>query len=222
MDEGRNRGDQTPARRARARRAAALATLVGWLGSAVWLPAADAPTALIGRWRSLETSRGGIGSMITFREGGALEFSPGAVVEMPYRIESGQLVLPGGKEGAAENRQKIVWLGDDKLRLDQENGAGIELTRAGNRESASEPILGEWHGRRDMGGQEVSILFFFRREGRSLLLIPFLTQTGKYTVDKAHIHLEWPDCPIPEAEFAVDADALTFTADGKTTRYSRY
>jgi hypothetical protein len=103
--------------------------------------------------------------MITLREGGALEFSPGAVVEIPYRIEGDQLILPGGSKDASESRQKIVWLANDKLRLDAESGLGIELTRAGARESASESILGEWHGKREMAGQQLSILYFFQREG---------------------------------------------------------
>jgi hypothetical protein len=222
-DQSLFRRDESRVRRGLGRGQGPVAALLALLGFAAALRAADkTPAGLTGRWRSLETSRGGIGSMITFLEGGALEFSPGAVVEIPYRIEGDQLILPGGSKDASESRQKIVWLADDKLRLDTESGPGIELTRAGARESASEPILGEWQGKREMAGQELSILYFFRREGRSLLLIPFVTQTGRYTTDKSHVHLEWPNCPIPEAEFAVDSDVLTLTADGKKSRYARY
>lgn len=222
-DQSLFRRDESGVRRGRMPGPRCVAALLALLGSAAALGAADkTPAGLTGRWRSLETSRGGIGSMITLREGGALEFSPGAVVEIPYRIEGDQLILAGGSKDASENRQKIVWLADDKLRLDAKSGPGIELTRAGARESVSKPILGEWHGTREMGGQEVSVLYFFQREGRSLLLVPFVTQTGRYTTDKSHIHLEWPNCPIPEAAFAVDGDVLTLTADGRTSRYARY
>ena len=220
--ESTPRRGETPSADIRGRRVAA-AVLFALLGCAGVLRSADGARAnLIGRWRSLETSRGGIGSMITFREGGALEFSPGAVVEVPYRIEGDQLILPGGKKDAAESREKIAWLGDDKLRLDVPPGPGIELTRAGERESATEPILGEWHGKSEMAGQEVDVLYFFQREGRCLLLIPFTRQTGKYSIDKGRIHMEWPNCPIPEAEFAVDGDVLILAADGRKSRYARY
>jgi hypothetical protein len=48
---------------------------------------------VIGRWRSLETSKSGIGGMFIFREDGTLEFSPGAVVETEYRVE-GSCYIP--------------------------------------------------------------------------------------------------------------------------------
>jgi hypothetical protein len=54
----------------------------------------DASTKLLGRWRSLETSKGGVGAMFEFRKDGVVDYSPGVVVEMKYRIEGDQLVLP--------------------------------------------------------------------------------------------------------------------------------
>jgi hypothetical protein len=43
------------------------------------LSADPPPQNLLGRWRSIETSKGGIGSMLTFHSNGVVDFSPGAV-----------------------------------------------------------------------------------------------------------------------------------------------
>jgi hypothetical protein len=73
--------------------------------------AAQAPSAsVVGRWRSLQTSAGGIGSMLEFRKDGTVASSPGAVVEGSYRIENNELVLPAGTQGGAEQRMRIEWM----------------------------------------------------------------------------------------------------------------
>src|SRR3954454_13693205 len=82
------------------------------LSAAAFLTAADSSANLLGRWRAVETSRGGIGTMFEFRKGGVVEYSPGAVVEMSYRVEGNELVLPPGTEKGPEQRQIITWLGD--------------------------------------------------------------------------------------------------------------
>src|SRR5229473_5716400 len=70
---------------------------------------------IVGRWRSLETSKGGIGAMYGFHANGVVDFSPGAVVEMPWRIENDQLVLPSATVGGPEQKKSIKWLGENKV-----------------------------------------------------------------------------------------------------------
>jgi hypothetical protein len=50
-------------------------------------PSPNAAASLIGRWRSTQTSMGGIGAVYQFRADGTFDFSPGAIVDMPYRME---------------------------------------------------------------------------------------------------------------------------------------
>jgi hypothetical protein len=64
-------------------------------------------SAPVGRWRSLETSKGGIGSVYEFRSAGTVDFSSGAVVEMQWRIENDQLVLSPPEAGGAEQKQTL-------------------------------------------------------------------------------------------------------------------
>ena len=54
----------------------------------------QSPVNLTGRWRSVETSQGGIGAVYQFHADGTVDFSPGAIVDMPYRLEGDQLILP--------------------------------------------------------------------------------------------------------------------------------
>src|ERR1022692_2443326 len=70
------------------------------------------PQNLLGRWRSLKTTKGGIGSMLIFHSDGGFEFSPGAIVEMTYRIEGGQLILPPATNTGPELRQQMEFHGD--------------------------------------------------------------------------------------------------------------
>jgi hypothetical protein len=95
------------------------------------LTAADDNSKLLGRWRSLETSKGGIGAMFEFRKDGVVDYSPGAVVEMKYRIEGDQLVFPPATINGPEQRQSMAWSENDKLRLKASGDLWIELAHQG-------------------------------------------------------------------------------------------
>ena len=99
--------------------------------------------SIVGRWRSLETSKGGIGAIIEFRLDGTVDFSPGAVVEMPWRIEREQLILPPATTDGPEQKYTLKWRGDNRLGLEAE-GVVTELARVGNRSAPGDPIIGEW------------------------------------------------------------------------------
>jgi hypothetical protein len=181
--------------------------------------------ALLGRWRSLATSRGGIGSMLEFRAGGVVDFSPGAVVELRYRIEGDQLVLPAATIGGPEQRETVTWLSDDRIRLRSAAAGdpGEEFARQGSRASAAEPIVGEWIGSRDMADHKVKVMYFFAPSGAGLLLIPFVTGSGSYSLDHDTIHLALPNRAPADMAIKVEGDVLTFTtSDAHETRFKRY
>ena len=90
--------------------------------------------------------------MFEFRSDGTVEFSPGAVVEMQWRTENGQLVLPSATVGGNEQKYTLQWLSNAKLRLKTEAGV-TELTRVGDRSHYDKPIEGEWIEHRKMGGR---------------------------------------------------------------------
>lgn len=199
-----------------------LVFLVGVLLLAAAAAAEDSSGKLLGRWRSLETSRGGIGSMLAFRKKGVVEYSIGAVVEMPYRIEGSQLVVPPGRTDGPEERQTMTWLTSDKLRLGTAGSVGTELTRTGPAD-ASDRLIGEWRGFQEMNGRKIEVLYFFYPKGKLLLLMPFQGGQGTYSTQNGRIQLSWPNCPMPDAGFTVDNDVLTFTpSNSRQARYARY
>jgi hypothetical protein len=182
------------------------------------LLAADAPPPeLLGRWRSLETSSGGLGMMLRFRPNGVVDFSPGAVVEMTYRIEGGEIVFPPGTTKGLEQRQKMEFISTDRLRL-----AEARFTRSGAAPDAKNPILGEWVGKRDMDGHPVDAWFFFYSAGKCLLLMPFETSPGQYSVQSSTMRLELPGHKVAEGKFQIEGDVLTAPSQNGSARFRRY
>ena len=182
----------------------------------------DASTKLPGRWRSLETSKGGIGAMFEFRKGGVVNFSPGAVVEMKYRIERDQLVLPPATINGPEQRETMEWSGTGKLRL-KSGDVSLELARQGSVPDAKIPILGEWTTPREMGGKMLLVRYLFYPAGKGLLLIPFIKQSGRYSIHGESIRLELPGKHPVEGKFKVDGDVLTIPgANSGQSRFARY
>jgi hypothetical protein len=141
---------------------------------------------IVGRWRSLETSKGGIGAMYEFHSDGIADFSPGAVVEVQWRIENDQLVLPPDTIGGAEKKLTLEWLGDNKLNLASGSPGAVELTRAGVRADDRNFILGEWLENQEMAGRTLEAHWLFYRDGKSLFLMPFATQHASYKFPALH------------------------------------
>jgi hypothetical protein len=197
------------------------------LSSAHFLLSAQVPSNLIGRWRSLETSKGGIGAMLEFHVDGSVNFSPGAVVELPYRIEGNQLILPSETNHGPEQKVAIQFVGENKLHL-KPTGTGAtpgnttDLVRKGVRSDPVRPIIGEWTGPRDMGGHQLEQHWLFYPSGKSLLLIPFLTQDGRFTVNGATIRFEVARVALPEGHFEIDGDVLKLPGKKTESRYARY
>jgi hypothetical protein len=178
--------------------------------------------SVVGRWRSLETSKGGIGAIIELRSDGTVDFSPGAVVEMPWRIENNQLVLPPETDGGVERKANLKWVGDSKLSLVSE-AAVIELARVGDRADPGNPILGEWIESREMAGRKLEAHYLFYMGGKLLFLMPFATQYGSYTISGSALHLKVPSLK-PEMRFVLTDNLLTLSEPetGHEDRYARY
>ena len=174
---------------------------------------AQAPVGLTGRWRSAETSTGGLGVMFEFRSDGTLSFSIGAVVEMKYRIEGNQLIFPPGSTKGPEQHQTMQWVDADHLLL---NGSET-LSRQGAPHDPADPILGEWTAPREIAGVRSEVRFVFEPGGKSLLLFPFKWQKGRYLVKGSTIRIEYPDAygPPVEGPFHVEGELLTIPSSGK-------
>jgi hypothetical protein len=176
----------------------------------------------VGRWRSLETTHGGIGQLCEFRSDGTADIGLGAVVEMPWRIENNQLVLPPETDGGAERKANLKWLGDNKLSLVSE-AAVIELARVGDRADAGNPIIGEWIENREMAGRNLEAHYLFYLGGKLLFVMPIKTQHGTYTISGSTLHLKAPDRET-ESRFELTDNLLTISESegGHELGYARY
>ena len=186
----------------------------------------ESSESIAGRWRSLETSKGGIGALFEFRDGGVVVFSPGAVVEMPYRVERGELVLPPATHTGPEQRIRITITDKDQLGLEPP-GAGpvrIELRRVGTKRESDDPLVGEWLGERDFGGHVVEARYIFYGNRKCLLLIPFTRTEGTWSATATTITLNFPGQSTVEGQYAIEGDTLTIPGPhgtGKST-FRRY
>jgi hypothetical protein len=194
---------------------------------AAFLFAAEVPLKLVGRWRSLETSEGGIGAILEFHADGSVDFSPGAVVEARYRIEGNQLILASDNKAGPEQRMTIEFIGEDKVhfRSVDSNAAepkSMELVRRGARTDPLNLLIGEWNGTRDIGRHEVETRWLFYSTGKSLLLMPFYVDHGHFTVDGANIRFDLPREKLPEGHFDIDDDVLKLPGRKTLSRYARY
>ena len=177
---------------------------------------------IVGRWRSLETSKGGIGTILEFRSDGTLDFSPGAVVPMPWRIENAQLILPSATTNGPEQKYTLKWLGRNTLRWESPQGS-TELARVGDPPDPANPILGEWIENREMNGRPMVARYLFYPRGELLLLIPFATQRGSYAISGSTLHLQTPRRDS-ESRFTLAGDRLTLSdlQTGRESHYARY
>lgn len=169
--------------------------------------------SIVGRWRSLETSKGGIGGVFEFRSDGTADFSLGAIVEMPWRIENGQLILPPESDNGAERKTNLKWLGDKDLRLENEASV-IELTRVGDRVDLRDPFVGEWIENREMAGRNLVAHWLVYNGGKMLFVMPFSIQHGSYTISGSALHLSFPTWnPNPgKYRFKLADNLLTLSA----------
>lgn len=178
---------------------------------------------IVGRWFSLERSKGGIGEVCEFRSDGTVDYSIGAVVDMPWRIENNQLILPPATTDGPEQKYTLKWLGDNKLRLETE-GNVTELARVGDRSDPVNPIIGEWIENREMGGRNFEAHWLIYNGGKLLFLMPFAIQHGSYTISGSALHLKIPGLKKPEFRFKLADNSLTLSdpEDGQESHYARY
>jgi hypothetical protein len=182
----------------------------------------SAPAGIVGRWRSLGASKGGIGEVWEFRSDGTVDYSPGAVVEMSWRIEDNQLIIPPATVGGAEQKYTLNWLRDNNLGLETE-GAVTRLARVGDRSNAGSPIVGEWIESREMNGRNLEARWLVYPGSKLLFIMPLAIQHGSYTISGTALQLKIPGL-TPEFRFNLADDVLALSAPkgGHESHYARY
>lgn len=186
--------------------------------------AEDAPSGLLGRWRTVSTTKGGIGALYEFKTGGVVLVRPGAIVPGTYKIEGKEMVLPPLMEGGPPNRQMINLDQPGRLILYQGNNVAMDLSRVGKAPAGKPTVVGEWVGLREMDGQKLEMRIFFYAGGKSLFLLPFQTQQAKYQIANGRMTLLLPDGKAAEGPFGLSGGLLTIPSvrAGNSTKLTRY
>jgi len=178
---------------------------------------------LVGRWRSVQTSQGGIGAMYEFRADGTMRFSPGAIVDMPYRLEGNQLVLPPATTNGPEQKSTIEWTGNDVFRMTAGGQAAGPYRRQGRQQDSGNPLVGEWLGSQQMDGRNLEMRFIFDASGSCEMLIKFTTQQGKYSAIGKRLVAQINGATALDGTFAISDSVLTIQrSGGRTTTLKRY
>lgn len=190
--------------------------------AALPLAMAQPPAAnLVGRWRSVETSKGGLGAIYQFNADGTLELSPGAIVDMSYRVEGDQLILPPATTAGPEMKSTLAWPTNDVLRMSTQ-GQSEEYQRQG----AADPhdrLLGEWLTWREMDGHRMPTEMFFYPAGKSLLVIRFTTEKGRYSVTSGRLVGEIGGRTGLDGPFDITNGILSIhRSNGRITKLTRY
>lgn len=180
---------------------------------------AQEPNQLVGRWRSVETSKGGIGAMYDFDADGTVRFSPGAIVPMQYRADGDRVIF----DPADGNTCSLSWSGSDRVRFLVNGTVAEEYARLGRQPDPQNPLIGEWTGSRDMDGKKVLVHWIFGADGKALLMIRFLTQTGSYTVQNGRLVAMFGGRPGLDGSIAVADGVLAIHRSGRrVTKLARY
>jgi hypothetical protein len=131
--------------------------------------------------------------MLEFAEEGVLWVRTGAVVELPYRVEGRELVLPGDKVGDPPRRQTIDLRVEGVLRFWDGQRMASEWQRVGEKSQDPAGLAGEWLGKQEMAGQLLTRRMIFDGQGKCLFAMPFRSKRASYRVNGGEVRIAWPD-----------------------------
>lgn len=158
----------------------------------------------VGRWRTLSTSRGGIGATFTFHSDGAVELATSAIVESKCRLERDRLTTPGSVNGQ-EAVEIIESLSAKTIRMRMTQAADFQMRRDAQRPDSGNSILGSW---KDSGGKGGEWEFF--PDGRIAMTgrrgdATTVTERGQYNLTGKQLRVEFEHSAM-NASLELDGD----------------
>ena len=170
---------------------------------------------IVGRWRSVTTTKGGIGAVYDFRANGSVAYSSAALVDLEYSLE-GQVLTVGGQ------RVGIGWHTDGRLQLNFGQNAIEDYSRKGEVVDAAQPLLGEWAGHRFMAGRQIPVTMLFRAGGRSLTVLYLKTTMGRYQGGAGPWTLTLPALPSRRVVAGADGSLTIRVSGGDDHQFVRF
>ena len=189
------------------------------------LAAADTAPNLLGRWRSVETSRGAIGVVVEFQPGQNYKWSPSPIVTSSYQRNGDQLTLDVADRGGRTTRvtYKIEKLAERELVLAVDKRR-MEMRRTGQVPDAKNLLLGGWTGPYPAPGLEVDQFFFFYPDGTQLFTLPMRWQVGQYSIKNGTITMTQTGQRAWEGPVNQTGNEATIPSarDGRPLKFLRY
>jgi hypothetical protein len=150
------------------------------------LQAAD--PAVLGRWHSVERSKGGIGAVYEFRADGTVTFSPAAIVTGAYSEEKGNLVITFS-ESKKQAVMKLDRVAPDRVKVTLNDAPAREMRRIGPPEAGPGSIQGYWKSPWT-GGQDLQQFERFRAGGAYVFTLPMRPRSGYYKITNGSIWIQ--------------------------------
>lgn len=177
--------------------------------------------ALLGRWESVNRSRGGLGSIIDFNADGSLTTTIGAIVDFTYEVNKGRLTTTyvDPQTGKIEKTTNAIRFEGDTLVEKNGNGRGndIRMTRQ-TAANPSEPLLGTWRYPHYSGS---TAFVTFTKDGRRLLRVPLTVDAGTWVATSDQLTMQIAAREPITTTYHIDGDVLTINDHGKESKYKR-
>jgi hypothetical protein len=145
---------------------------------------------LLGKWRSVTTSKGGIGALLDFRQGGKFEYIPAAIVAGRYSVEEQRLTIrdPSGEPVV----MNIEAMSTEALRLGMPKAGSLDLKPVSQLEDPEHLLLGVWVTVHTMEGLLNRGYYYFRSDGTETFTVPFRTDQCLYAITGDRIRMTYP------------------------------
>ncbi len=185
---------------------------------------------ILGKWYTVERSRGGIGAIMEFRTDGTVKYSPGAIVEFAYTFDGQKLTFKFTdplKGPQPENVEEVRVLSREKMTTQPTGSKAstavpVEWARVGSPEDQDHLLLGSWTAPREMEGHKVSNNWRFRADGSAVLTVPFLDQVGQYRLIKDSIRLNVDRAISVEGPISWEGEILVLPGHQSPTKMHRF
>lgn len=175
---------------------------------------------LLGKWRSVTTSKGGIGALLDFRPGGKFEYIPAAIVAGSYSVEEQRLTI---KDSSGEQMvMNIEDVSTEALRLGMPKAGSLDLKRVGQPEDPENLLLGVWVTKQTMDGLPSRGYYYFRGDGTETFTVPFRTDQCQYAITGERIRMTYPRQGSVEGAVRWEGDVLVLPWRGGEAKFKRF
>jgi len=186
----------------------------------------EATRNLAGEWRSVQTSRGGLGSLLEFREDGGMDYSPGAIVPGRFRLDGKSLIMTvdEGDGTQSEEVMTIAAISAGTLDIGLPNTPALKLKRVGPLQDPNNLILGTWMTVKPMPDMPTAVYGYYRfhGDGTETFSIPFKWIHGRYSVNGQQIRYSLPGQAAIEGALRWEGDALVLPKARGEWKLKRY